>query len=211
MNIELSVTENPVASLILAHGAGQSMHSDFMLLIRDAILQVDSRIQVVRFNFPYMEKIKTTGRHRPPDKQSILEEFYHSVIREIRSRRECSNTIIIGGKSLGGRIASMIADEAGVDGVVCLGYPFHPPSKPERLRTEHLQPLRTPTLICQGERDPFGNRVEVPTYVLSELIETHWLVDGEHSFKTRKSSGVSQQDNIHQAASVICDFVNNRI
>ena len=99
-----------------------------------------------------------------------------------------SKTLLIGGKSLGGRIASLVADETEVAGLVCLGYPFHPTGKPEQLRIEHLKSIHTTTLIVQGERDPFGNRQEVAGYKLSKHIRVHWLPDGDHSFKPRKAS-----------------------
>ena len=86
-------------------------------------------------------------------------------------------------------MASLIADERGVAGLVCLGYPFHPPGKPDRLRTEHLRVLRTPTLICQGTRDPFGKRDEVAGYVLAPSIRLAWIAEGDHSFTPRGQSG----------------------
>jgi len=114
---------------------------------------------------------------------------------------------VIGGKSMGGRIASMIADDAGVDGLVCLGYPFHPPGKPEKLRTAHLRDLQTPTLIVQGTRDPFGKPEEVDAYDLSDGIRIVWLEDGDHSFKPRKSSGRTLEQNFGEAIAAIAAFV----
>ena len=90
--------------------------------------------------------------------------------------------LVIGGKSMGGRMATMVADELGVRGVVALGYPFHPPGQPEKLRTEHLAEMTTKTLIVQGTRDPFGTREEVSAYRLSPTISIEWMEDGEHSF-----------------------------
>ena len=102
--------------------------------------------------------------------------------------------VVIGGKSLGGRIASTVADETGVAGLVCLGYPFHPPGKPDRLRTAHLVSLRTPTLVVQGTRDPLGGPAEIAGYGLSSAITVHYVEDGDHSFKVRKSSGQTAAD-----------------
>ncbi|MBW2212344.1 MAG: dienelactone hydrolase family protein, partial [Deltaproteobacteria bacterium] len=113
----------------------------------------------------------------------------------------------IGGKSMGGRIASMIADEVGAAGVVCLGYPFHPPGKPERLRTAHLETLKTPTLIVQGTRDRLGADEEVATYSLSPSIDLTWMEDGDHSFKPRKKSGRTRDQNLKAAASVVVEFI----
>ena len=109
---------------------------------------------------------------------------------------------------MGGRIASMVADEMSVAGVVCLGYPFHPPGKPEKLRTEHLAGLRTPCLICQGERDPFGKQEEVATYSLSGKIELCWVGDGDHNFKPRKKSGRTGAQNIELAITSVAGFAN---
>ena len=108
---------------------------------------------------------------------------------------------------MGGRVASMIADESDVAGVVCFGYPFHPPGKPESLRTAHLVDLRTPTLICQGTRDPFGHREEVEAYSLSASIRVHWLVDGDHGLKPRKKSGRTEADNWAEAMNAVIGFL----
>ena len=108
---------------------------------------------------------------------------------------------------MGGRIASLIADEVQAAGLVCLGYPFHPTGKPEKLRTEHLKSIATPTLIVQGERDAFGNRAEVRRYRLAKTVRMHWLDDGDHSFKPRKKSGVSLEDNLTEAIDAVARFI----
>ena len=119
---------------------------------------------VVRFEFPYMHQRRLTGGKRPPDRAPVLDAFYRSVLETLGSPER----LVIGGKSMGGRVASRIADDSGVRGLVCLGYPFHPPRKPEKLRTAHLVGLRCPTLILQGTRDPFGcpRCVRVPRSVV---------------------------------------------
>jgi predicted alpha/beta-hydrolase family hydrolase len=117
--------------------------------------------------------------------------------------------LVIGGKSMGGRIASMVADDAGVAGLVCLGYPFHPPGKPDKLRVEHLRALRTPTLIVQGERDALGHRDEVAGYALSPAIRLHWLADGDHSFKPRKASGRTEAENCEEGAAAVAEFAGD--
>jgi predicted alpha/beta-hydrolase family hydrolase len=109
---------------------------------------------------------------------------------------------------MGGRIASLVADEAEVAGLVCLGYPFHPTGKPDQLRTEHLKSIRTPTLIVQGERDPFGSRHEVTSYKLSRKVHVHWLTDGDHSFKPRKASGRTLDENLAEGIDAVESFVN---
>jgi uncharacterized protein len=115
--------------------------------------------------------------------------------------------LVIGGKSMGGRIASLIADDAGVDALICLGYPFHPVGRPERLRVEHLEEIKTSTLIVQGERDPFGSRDEVAAYKLSSAIQLCWIVDGDHSLKPRKSSGRTERQNWDMALGSVETFL----
>ena len=100
------------------------------------------------------------------------------MIEAVRETIAGTGAVFIGGKSMGGRMASMIADEMGVRALVCFGYPFHPPGKPAQLRTAHLETLRTPALILQGSRDPFGTEHEVSTYELSKAIRIEWLPDG---------------------------------
>ena len=115
--------------------------------------------------------------------------------------------LVIGGKSLGGRMASLVAEETGVRAVVCLGYPFHPPGRPERLRTAHLASMATPTLIVQGSRDPFGTADEVPGYGLSPSIRFHWSQDGDHSLVPRKASGRTKETNWMDAIAAVADFL----
>src|SRR5262249_53548389 len=141
----------------------------------------------------------------PPDREPVLRATWLRVV-EMLGRKQT----IIGGKSMGGRIASLIADEAAVAGLVCLGYPFHPVGKPERLRVAHLHQIATPTLIVQGTRDPFGNREEVAGYSLSSAIRIHWLEDGDHDFKPRKSSGTNQEQHWREAIATVAAFVKQR-
>ena len=141
------------------------------------------------------------GKRRPPNPASILLANWQSVIESLGPER-----LIIGGKSMGGRIASMIADETGVRGLACLGYPFHPPGRLEKLRVDHLQALKTPTLILQGTRDPFGSLEEVPGYPLSPAIRLHWLEDGDHGFTPRKLSSRTETQNWNEAISALAGF-----
>ena len=189
------------AVLILAHGAGQPMDSPFMAAIATNLAAAG--IRVVRFNFPYMTRAKREGKRRPPDREPVLLETFRTVIAMQRT----GATLFIGGKSLGGRMASLLADEPGIAGLVCLGYPFHPPGRPERLRTAQLERLGTPALICQGTRDPFGNEKEVSEYSLSESIEIYWIEDGEHSFRPRKASGRTEAQNLADAAAAVTAFI----
>jgi len=187
-------------TVALAHGAGAGMDTPFMNDFAAGIAHED--IRVARFEFPYMAERRETGRGRPPDREPILRETWLRVVRELGSKR-----LVIGGKSMGGRIASMVADEAGVAGLVCLGYPFHPVGKPDRLRVEHLKTLSTPSLIVQGTRDPFGNRDEVATYPLSSAITIQWAEDGDHDLKPRKASGRTQRQNWDSAIAGVVAFV----
>ena len=188
------------ATLILAHGAGAPMDSPFMDYFADELAK--HKIRVGRFEFPYMARRRSEGVKAPPNSESILLDSWRQEIRNVRAKR-----LFIGGKSMGGRMASMVADECEVTGLICLGYPFHPPGKPERLRTEHLVGLQTPTLIVQGERDTFGKLEEVEDYELSSAIQFAWMTDGDHSLKPRKASGKTLEDNLSDAVSQIVEFV----
>ncbi len=191
------------ATLLLAHGAGAPMDSPFMTAIATGL--ADRGWRVVRFEFPYMARQRQTGRKAAPDRMPVLQAcFREQVALEVGDR-----PLFIGGKSMGGRVASLLADELGVQGCLCLGYPFHPPGKPESLRTEHLEQLRTPTLILQGERDSFGRRNEVETYPLSAAITVQWLTAGDHSFKPTRSSGLSEADHWATAIAHSDAFLQN--
>ncbi len=192
--------DSPV-TFILAHGAGAGMDHEFMTAFAEGL--ADAGLRVVRFEFPYMALRRRTGKRRPPNREPVLRETWHTVINALDAE-----TLIIGGKSMGGRIASLIADEVQPAALVCLGYPFHPTGKPDRLRTEHLAEIKTPTLILQGERDALGNREEVAGYQLSESIKIHWLPDGDHSLRPRKKSGRTQQENREEAIAAIVDFAH---
>lgn len=191
---------NAARTIALAHGAGVAMDSPFMEFFARGL--ADRGFRVARFEFPYMSAQRLTGKRRPPDPVPVLRESWLKVIRKLGRQG-----LVIGGKSMGGRIASLIADEAQVEGLVCLGYPFHPQDKPSQLRVEHLESLKTPTLIAQGVRDPFGSREEVAAYKLSPAIRIVWLEDGEHSFSPRKSSGRTEQQNWDEALAEIAQFV----
>ncbi len=188
-------------TLILAHGAGAAMDSPFMNVIAEGVAA--SKIRVARFEFPYMARRRTEGKRPGPDRAPVLLQTWQDAVEAWGG----GDRVVVGGKSMGGRIASMIADEAGVRGVVCLGYPFHPPGKPDKLRTAHLEKLKTPTLILQGSRDPFGTRDEVPGYGLSRKIKLHWLEDGDHSLKPRKKSGFTLEQHLEDAVTRIVKFV----
>jgi predicted alpha/beta-hydrolase family hydrolase len=187
-------------TIALAHGAGATMDSRFMEFFAKGLGTHGFR--VVRFEFPYMAQKRATGKQKPPDREPVLRETWLRVIETVGAKG-----LVIGGKSMGGRIASLVADDAGVAGLVCLGYPFHPVGNPERLRVEHLHSIKTPTLIVQGTRDPFGSRDEVAHYKLSPAIRVTWMDDGDHSFKPRKSSGRTEEQNWDAAVAEVATFV----
>ncbi len=190
--------------LVLAHGAGAAMDSDFMEAIAAALAA--RGIAVARFEFAYMAARREGGKRAPPPPVARLETEYRGFLERFDHA-----VIAIGGKSLGGRVASLIVDSLrhGDEGpgLVCLGYPFHPPGKPESLRTSHLKGLQAPALIVQGERDALGNRTEVEAMTLSPRIGLHWLPDGDHSFAPRKSSGATFEGNIEAAAEAVAAFL----
>jgi len=170
-------------------------------------------VSVLRFEFPYMAQRRTGGSRRPPPRADKLCDFYLEAISEARGQVPSNLPFLIGGKSFGGRVASMVADTAfasgGAQGLVCLGYPFHPPRKPGSLRTAHLAELICPALICQGTRDPLGNRDEVAEYGLADRIRIVWIEDGDHDFVPRKRSGRTAEDNCQDAADAVATFVSS--
>ncbi len=197
--------KNATATFAFAHGAGVGMESEFIEYFANRIAATG--IRVARFEFPYMQKRREDGKKRPPDRGPVLLETWRAVIEELGAEK-----LFVGGKSMGGRIASMVAaelekEERSVAGCICLGYPFHAPGKPDKVRIEHLLDMATPTLILQGTRDPFGTLEEVPTYPLSKNVSFHWLEDGEHSFKPSKASGRTEEQNWDEAIETLVAFV----
>jgi uncharacterized protein len=193
-------SEAPIA-LVLAHGAGAPMDSPFMNWVAEGI--GGAQVRVVRFEFPYMAARRISGKRHATDREAALIGSWHGVLANL----ERPMVFVIGGKSMGGRIASMIADEVGAAGLVCLGYPFHPPGRPERTRITHLENLRTPALIVQGTRDSLGRPGEVARYRLSQNVQTAWIEDGDHSFKPTKRSGRTQAQNMADAISQLQRFI----
>ncbi len=187
-------------TLVLAHGAGAPMDHPWMDSV--CTLIAEQGVRTVRFEFPYMAVRRISGKRPGPNPARVLEAIWREVIGELGAEG-----LVIGGKSMGGRIASMVAEEAGVAGVVCFGYPFHPPGRPEKMRTAHLEAIQTPVLIVQGERDTFGRPEEVAGYDLSEQVRLHWMGDGDHSLKPPKASGRTEGENLAEAAVEAARFV----
>lgn len=188
-------------TILLAHGAGAPMESPSLTAAANALAK--SGVRVARFEFAYMAD-RRIGARKPPPRAEKLNPDYIAAVDALDAKGQ----LIIGGKSMGGRVASMVADElfasGRICGLLCLSYPFHPPAKPEQLRTKHLVDVKTPTLIVQGTRDPFGTKEEISTYSLSPTIEILWLEDGDHDLRPRRSiSGFSTADHLRSMAQAV--------
>ncbi|MGF1684495.1 alpha/beta family hydrolase [Photobacterium minamisatsumaniensis] len=204
--------DEAIATFLFAHGAGAGMDHAFMTTVAQGLAQ--EGIRVIRFDFPYMIKRREDGKKRPPDRQPKLLLDFQRHIQAFSHEK-----LVIGGKSMGGRMASvMVTDFANefpevencasvVRGVACLGFPFHPPGKPENFRGEHLKTMPVPTLILQGERDTFGTRAEVEAWQYADSVTTAFLPDGDHGFKPRKASGHTEVGNIQLAIQQLAAFI----
>ena len=204
-NLLVNGPDTAQATVLLAHGAGAGMDTAFMTQMAQGL--AEKEWQVIRFEFPYMAKQRISGRRTPPNRVEILLQSFLDQVQSLTTHQP----LVIGGKSMGGRIASLVADglsrESRILGCICLGYPFHPLGKPQTLRVEHLLKLQTPTLIVQGERDAMGSRGEVENYSLSQHLQFAWMPDGDHSFKPRKRSGHTEQQNMDLAVAKVNDFL----
>lgn len=203
MNLQWDGSAEATSVLVLAHGAGADMSHDYMVHFAQHLSS--SHVAVCRFNFRYTEQ----GR-RAPDKQPVLEDTYRGVVEQVRAERS-PRRLFLGGKSMGGRIAShIVAGGTEVDGLVYLGYPLHPPGKPERLRDAHLGDIKVPQLFVEGTRDPF-----CPLDTLTEVIRKRRLkadvvvIDGgDHSLKVRKSSGRTTTEAWNEAIGAIMTWMD---
>ena len=194
--------DDAALTVVLAHGAGAPMNTPFLNTVARGLAR--DGVRVARFEFPYMRARRETGKKGgAPDREPILRNSWKDVVDKLGGGKR----LVIGGKSMGGRIASMVADEVGARGLVCLGYPFHPPGRPEKLRTAHLETLSTPALVVQGTRDSFGTREDVAGYRLSPAIRVVWLEDGDHSWKPRASSGRTEAQNMAEALTAMRTFL----
>ncbi len=188
---------------IFAHGAGAPMDSTFMEVFSEGLAL--QGIKVVRFEFPYMQERRLNGKKRPPNRQPELISCFEQVISEV------AEPCVLVGKSMGGRMASILAalapDHKYVKGVVALGYPFHPQGKPEKLRTAHLPDIAVPMSIVQGTRDALGDKELVTALSLPKSITIDWLEDGNHDFKPRVKSGFKHEEHIETAIKTCAQFV----
>ena len=210
-------SETPIAQVIFAHGAGADMNHEFMEQITQLFNQAN--VNVLRFNFPYMDKRIAQGKRYPPDRMPKLIDCFSCVIDDVIKTRQLNNEVdiplFIGGKSMGSRVAATLAGEANIasliQGVFCLGYPFHPPKKLDKLRLAPLQETLKPIVIVQGERDTLGSQAEICDYELSSFCQTIFLPDGDHSLKPRVKSGYTHQQHQQSSVNAIVDFIKRTI
>ncbi|WP_305797639.1 alpha/beta fold hydrolase [Halomonas sp. SSL5(2023)] len=188
-----------VGRLLIAHGAGAGQDSTFLQRLRAGL--AEGGVQTLAIEFGYLQQMRREGRRRPPPRvDRLVEEM--AAWCDLLSHPGLP-PLWLGGKSMGGRVASLLAARDGAAGLVLCGYPFHPPAKPERLRLDHWPRLACPTLVVQGTRDPFGTRDEVAGYALPDTVRLHWLEDGDHDWKPRRASGRSQAQLIDEGVAVI--------
>lgn len=209
MQLLIDNAKNSKATFVFAHGAGANMEHEFMHNVTQLI--VAQQISVVRFNFPYMIKRQLDGKRYPPDRMPKLLVAYQELLTSLDSKIE--QPLFIGGKSMGGRVAAtLLSDDEKfknkINGLICLGYPFHPQKKPEKLRLAPLLQGSLPTLILQGSRDALGDQQEISHYGLPKHCTCKFLEDGDHGFKPRVKSGVTLQQNMNNAVQYIIDFVD---
>ena len=197
---------------VFAHGAGAPASADFMETIAKGLAL--QGIRVARFNFPYMQQRVDNGTRRPPERAPKLIAQYQQLIANI------DQPMVIGGKSMGGRMASLVAADPATDelsvnnkikGIACLGFPFHPANKPESLRTEHFPLIKQAVFIAQGERDKLGTKEEVASYGLPDNIEWLWLEDGDHDLKPRVKSGFTHQAHLQKTIISMAEFIKKAL
>ncbi len=185
--------------IIFLHGAGAGPNSSFISTLTHAIQR--QKLSIARYEFNYMAQAQKERKRRPPERIPKLISELTEIIDELPIPQ-----VILGGKSMGGRIATMLLDHPKIIACFALGYPFHPKSKPDKLRTEHLAQTQKPCLIIQGTRDPLGSKEEVPKYKLDSNIKFHWIEDGDHDLKPRKASGFSHAQHINKSVEKIVEF-----
>ena len=200
-----------IGTFVLAHGSGAAMDSPFLERMAKALTEVG--FAVARFEFAYMAKRRVAAKKPLPPAAEKLVAEYRYAIRQLLETEGHAYPILIGGKSLGGRVAVMTGateldppDLGPIAGIVCFGYPFHPTGAPEKLRLAPLNDCKLPLLIAQGDRDDFGNRAEVEALELPADLKIVWLEDGSHDFGPRGQSTATLSGNIALAATAAADF-----
>lgn len=195
------------ATFVFAHGAGVGMDSPFMTVVADNLAACG--LTTARFEFAYMAGRRTGGPKRPPPRADKLIGEFQAALDAVLAESE--GPVLIGGKSMGGRVAAMLGGsdlDARVKGICCLGYPFHAPGKPDALRLDPLANARLPILIAQGERDPFGNRAEVEALSLPASIAITWLSDGDHDLSPRGRAEATRSGNLRLTAEAVAAFLD---
>lgn len=217
INLLADTVPDAKALVVFAHGAGADMSHEFMTTVSQLLNK--ERVNVLRFNFPFMDKRALTGKKYPPDRMPKLLACYEEVLASLVNKDGNKLPLFIGGKSMGSRAATTLLMEAEaltqdiydrVKGIVCLGYPFHPAKKPEKLRLAPLFSDNKPILIIQGERDSLGNKTEIMSYNLPQLCQCVFLEDGDHSLKPRVKSGFTYDVHLQQAVKEIVKFIDNQ-
>lgn len=199
--------EATIGRLLFAHGAGAGHCSPFMRQFVTSLAK--QGIQVLCIDFPYMQQMQETGKRRPPPPiAKTVEQFaeWYALLDDL-----FLEPLWVGGKSMGGRVATLLASQSSyaavMPGVIVAGYPFHPTKAPHKLRLDHWPDIGCPLLVLQGERDPFGTREEVESYQLPSSAQLAWLKDGDHDFKPRRLSGLNQTVLIDEATQIAASFV----
>jgi uncharacterized protein len=199
-------SEKPFAALVLAHGAGAGQLSSFMV---EAARGFATRgVSTATFDFPYI-----TARRKVPDRTPVLEQAWREAIESARSDLG-GLPLFIGGKSMGGRIATHVAAQKNVGritGVLLLGYPLHPPGRPEQRRDAHLPDIAEPMLFVQGEKDAFGGTDEITALLPRfQRATLHGIPGGDHSFRVPGGKG-RQQETFEQILNVATDWMRSRL
>jgi len=208
----LNTVKEAKALVIFAHGAGADMEHEYIeTLVR---LMNEQKLNVLRFNFPFMDKRKLDGKRRPPDRMPALVTCYQAILANIHIHLNTDLPVYIAGKSMGSRVAVTLAGDKAlmlthkVRGVICLGYPFHPVKKPEKLRLAPLQETQLPVLILQGQRDALGSEDEIESYEISSRCQLHYFSDGDHNLKPRVKSGYNLKQHQNSAINKMSEFID---
>lgn len=201
VSARLHIPDGFEKAIIIANGAGANMHNAFVSEYCENL--ANAGLMTIKFNFHYQE----IGR-KFPDKNEKCQQTYLGVLNFLKENYLKENSIIIGGKSMGGRIATQIADKVQCGKIVVFGYPLHPPGKPEKLRDEHLYPIKQKVLIIQGEKDAFGTKAEIePVTAKMENAQTLIIPQGNHSLKAPKKSGLDNKEITEMILKSVVKFI----
>jgi predicted alpha/beta-hydrolase family hydrolase len=197
----------PIADFVFAHGAGAGKDSSFIVDMANLLEAAGVRVHL--FNFAYMNKAIALKKRHPPSKMPVLCDEFIDIIRTIDLDRQDNVPLLIGGKSMGSRVACEIADrlERGPSGVIAYGYPFHPPNKPDKSRLDTLTRLTCPCVIIQGESDALGNQDEIEMFDIPENISVAFVPTANHDLKPLKRSGWTHEQTLQFAADKTVSFI----